>query len=138
MNAMTLAELNRMGIEVAAVGNGNLHLSAAPGTLTEELLRHVAQSKAALLAELSQASRARLLALTGSEAVPDVLASDLSDDDAMACHGHTDDVLRPICTPWRAMQRWRRAFHRRRGVNRQSGSAKAAVLSCCGRPVHLW
>jgi hypothetical protein len=94
MNAMTLAELNRMGIEVVAVGNGNLHLSATLGTLTEELLRRVTQNKAALLTELSQASRARLSALANTDALPDAPILALSDEESLACHGHTDDVLR--------------------------------------------
>jgi hypothetical protein len=94
MSFMTLAELNRMGIEVVAVRNGNLHLSAASGILTNDLRWRIAQNKAALLAELSQASRAGLSALADSNALPDTPILALSNEDALACHGYADDLLR--------------------------------------------
>ncbi|MDR1075348.1 MAG: hypothetical protein LBL59_03355 [Xanthomonadaceae bacterium] len=93
MLMLTLSELMATGIQVQHV-HGKLRLSAPPGVLTDELHQRIAQNKTALLVELSQASRARLSALVDTNALPGAPILALSDEDALACYGHTDDVLR--------------------------------------------
>ena len=96
MNAVTLCELQRAGIEVSAIG-GKLRLSAPAGTLSAAMRERITASRDDLLRELGpdlSAQRARLLALAADDLLPAKLVHDLEDADVAACADYADDDLR--------------------------------------------
>lgn len=134
MSAVTLCELQRAGIDVAAVG-GKLRLSAPAGTLDAAMRERIMASRDGLLRELGPdlpAQRARLLALAADELLPAGLVHGLDDADVAACACHSNDDLRGYLCALVARERMDKGL-----PPRDWSEPVTRVCEGCG-PVLLW
>ena len=130
MSAVTLSELNQVGIAVTVM-NGRLRLSAPTGRLTAGLRERISAHREDLMRELADL-RAHLLALAADEGLPAGLVHGESDADVAACAGMPVETLRAYLRALEAGQRMDAGQ-----VPPAWGEPVAVTCEGCG-PVLLW